>query len=410
MVMELSGEQIKLFLRLVQSARRVCRPRQKFELHAHEVDPAVVFGGGFPEEGEEVLADDVWALHRAELINGTWNYAFDPQAWFTISAKGEGLYDGLRARSRAQEAGVARPPATYVEAMKPPSFFISYSHADMPLAKALKGALVARGCAAWRDEDELRAGDSIVERVADAVHEFDYMAVLVSEASRNSEWCQKELSLAVTNGLKSGRVKVMPLKVGDTEMPAMLADVLYVPIDDDSVDAAADRLVADARRYAGELAAVTAAAPPAATETVDEPVTSAEFVFEPLKITGVVAEGMGSPRNDGTRGSGLYAVPLQLSRSPSDIERRLLVETWDHPPRFTTMHRPGIARVEGDRLVLGRTTIDEIESVHAHTLRLVIEEVNRRAEQLAREDHNQSIERQRQRGERDERARRLKFD
>jgi hypothetical protein len=54
-----------------------------------------------------------------------------------------------------------------------PAFFISYSHADKDLAIALKAALVARGCAAWRDEDQLHVGDSLVERVADAVHEFE---------------------------------------------------------------------------------------------------------------------------------------------------------------------------------------------------------------------------------------------
>jgi hypothetical protein len=34
----------------------------------------------------------------------------------------------------------------------------------------------------------------------------------------------------------------MPLKVGDTEMPAVLADLVYVPISAHGVDAAADRL------------------------------------------------------------------------------------------------------------------------------------------------------------------------
>lgn len=38
---------------------------------------------------------------------------------------------------------------------------------------------------------------------------------------------------------------------------------------------------------------------------------------EPIKIKGVVKEDVGRPRNDGTPGSGLYEVPLQLSDLPS---------------------------------------------------------------------------------------------
>jgi TIR domain len=130
-----------------------------------------------------------------------------------------------------------------------PSFFISYSHADKDLAIALKAALVARGCAAWRDEDELQVGDSLVERVADAVHEFEFMAVLVSEASKGSDWCKKELSIAATNGLKDGKVRVLPLRVGETEMPPVLSDLVYAPNDLDTVDAAAQKLIAAARHH-----------------------------------------------------------------------------------------------------------------------------------------------------------------
>jgi hypothetical protein len=303
-------------------------------------------------------------------------------------------------------AGLSR----YVDPMagKAPSFFISYSHADKPLAIELKRALVARGCAAWRDEDELRAGDSLVSRVADAVHEFQYMAVLVSEDSKNSHWVQKELSLAVTHGLKQGRVKVMPLRVGHTQMPALLEDMVYVPISADTVDTAADRLVKDAHSYGDEAATTSKRVVPAAA-----PSSPTEFSYEPLKITGVVAEGMGRPRNDGSRGSALYAVPLQLSRRPSPAERKLLIDVWNRPARFTTMHRPGIANLQDDRLVLDGTTIDEIESHHAETLRHVITEVNTRAAELARGEHAAALQRAQQEQEhlrRIERARRLKFD
>ena len=86
--------------------------------------------------------------------------------------------------------------------------------------------------------------------------------------------------------------------------------------------------------------------------------------FEPIRILGVIAAEVGVPRNDGTAGSGLYKVPFQLSRKPLELWANLFVDAWDRPSKFTSMHRPGIARVEGDRIVLDGTTIEEVEKYH----------------------------------------------
>jgi hypothetical protein len=40
------------------------------------------------------------------------------------------------------------------------------------------------------------------------------------------------------------------------------------------------------------------------------------------------------------------------------------------------MHRPGIAEVHGDRIVLNHTSIEEVKEVHRDTLKLVVEVVN----------------------------------
>ena len=40
------------------------------------------------------------------------------------------------------------------------------------------------------------------------------------------------------------------------------------------------------------------------------------------------------------------------------------------------MHRPRIARVEGDRVILDGTTVEEVEKYHRDTLKAVVEKVN----------------------------------
>jgi FtsZ-binding cell division protein ZapB len=125
--------------------------------------------------------------------------------------------------------------------------------------------------------------------------------------------------------------------------------------------------------------------------------------LEPIKIEGVVADEVGEPRNDGTRGSGLYAVPFRLSRVPSPEWSDLFVRIWAHPPSCSLRHRPRSVRVSGDRIVLTQTTIEEVKEVHRETLKLVVEETNRQFAALVRE-------RQRQREEEDRRRQQHKDD
>lgn len=97
---------------------------------------------------------------------------------------------------------------------------------------------------------------------------------------------------------------------------------------------------------------------------------------ENISITGIDIENVGRPSGDGTPGSGLYSVPIQLSRAPSAREAEMLVHFWNHPSSYTTMHRPGIARVEGSRLILDGTTIEEVRDVHIATIKLAVAATN----------------------------------
>src|SRR5208282_106950 len=105
---------------------------------------------------------------------------------------------------------------------------------------------------------------------------------------------------------------------------------------------------------------------------------------------------------------------LRLSGVPSDEWIRVFLENWDFPPKFSSMHRPGIARVEGDRLILDGTRVDEIEKYHAETLKLVVERTNQIVASLAASRRQKELKAERVVDEHKQRARevakRLKFD
>ena len=118
--------------------------------------------------------------------------------------------------------------------------------------------------------------------------------------------------------------------------------------------------------------------------------------FEPIKITGVVIDEIGVPRGDGVRGSALYRVPFSLSRRPPSGWAQIFIQCWDHPPRFTLMHRRGIATIVGDTVVLDGTTVEEVKNYHRDTLLLAAEEANRRySEYLRRVRQQEEQERHR---------------
>lgn len=98
---------------------------------------------------------------------------------------------------------------------------------------------------------------------------------------------------------------------------------------------------------------------------------------EPLNIMGVIVDEVTEPKMDGTQGNALYKVPFRLNRTPSSIWSEIFINTWNRPPRFTPMHRPGIARVSGTQIILDGTTIEEVKRYHRETLILCVDEANK---------------------------------
>lgn len=75
--------------------------------------------------------------------------------------------------------------------------FISHSSKDKTFVRQLAADLVASGVQVWLDEQRIRVGDSIPERVAQGVAESDFFLVVVSASSVDSPWVRKELNQAL---------------------------------------------------------------------------------------------------------------------------------------------------------------------------------------------------------------------
>lgn len=105
--------------------------------------------------------------------------------------------------------------------------FISYSHQDKDFVDKLATNLVMHKARVWIDRWELNVGDSIIERIQEAIKESDALIVVISNSSMKSEWCKKELSAGFLRELEEKRVVVLPLLLEKCEMPIFLRGKMY---------------------------------------------------------------------------------------------------------------------------------------------------------------------------------------
>lgn len=105
--------------------------------------------------------------------------------------------------------------------------FISYSHDDAAFVDRLAVDLVKNRSSVWIDRWELNVGDSIVQRVQDALLTSSAILVVLSKASVESEWCKKELSAGLVRELDERRVLLLPLLIEECEIPLLLRDKLF---------------------------------------------------------------------------------------------------------------------------------------------------------------------------------------
>lgn len=116
----------------------------------------------------------------------------------------------------------------------------------------------------------------------------------------------------------------------------------------------------------------------------------------PVRILDIIVDEVGEPPMDGTPGCGLYSVPLKLNRHPSEYWAQAFLAAWRHPRRSTSRHRPENIEVCADRIILTRTTMEEILDNHRETLSLCIQDANaEEARHLARQAAEQAAARER---------------
>ncbi len=107
------------------------------------------------------------------------------------------------------------------------SIFLSHNSKDKPFVRRLADDLRKEGFYVWVDEAEIKLGDSLIEKIREGLDKMEYVGVVLSKNSINSEWVKKEIDIAMNQEIEGKRVKVLPIMLEQVEPPYFLKGKLY---------------------------------------------------------------------------------------------------------------------------------------------------------------------------------------
>lgn len=107
------------------------------------------------------------------------------------------------------------------------SIFLAHSSINKRFARRLANHLREHGIHVWFDEAEIQIGDSLIRKIESAINEMDYLGVILSPQSVNSEWVRREVEIAMTQEINGKRVKVLPILWRSCPVPGFLQGKVY---------------------------------------------------------------------------------------------------------------------------------------------------------------------------------------
>jgi hypothetical protein len=105
--------------------------------------------------------------------------------------------------------------------------FLSHSSLDKSFVRQLAADLTGAGITVWLDEQRIRVGESIPEKISQGLAESDFFLLVTSKNSLNSEWVKKELNSALVSEVQRRAVHVLPVRIDDSPLPGAINDKKY---------------------------------------------------------------------------------------------------------------------------------------------------------------------------------------
>jgi hypothetical protein len=109
--------------------------------------------------------------------------------------------------------------------------FISHSSKDKEISQKLFNWLSDQGLSVWLDQYELYPGIDLKKTLLENIIDVDYVILIISENSLKSKWVDYETDQTLEEEKKRTRVKLIPVVIGDLEVPLKIDHKKYLRID-----------------------------------------------------------------------------------------------------------------------------------------------------------------------------------
>lgn len=129
--------------------------------------------------------------------------------------------------------------------------FLSFSSRDLNFAESLRRNLNELGHTTWAFDEQLTPGELWQDVIMSRLKEVDALVVILSEASSKSAWIHHELGVAVAYAKERGRPLIIPVVLGNVDLPAPLAQFHGIFSPDGDAEETAVKLAEGLERLSG---------------------------------------------------------------------------------------------------------------------------------------------------------------
>jgi len=117
-----------------------------------------------------------------------------------------------------------------VQRTKKPDLFISHSSRDKVAAHNLATTLNFCAVDVWLDDWELEVGQSLTDEISRAMDESRFIAILITENYNKTVWTKTEYKKALAREQQEKHTVMLPLIIGNAEIPDFLEDKIYIDL------------------------------------------------------------------------------------------------------------------------------------------------------------------------------------
>ena len=79
----------------------------------------------------------------------------------------------------------------------------------------------------WLDKWSIKVGDSLTQKITEGISEGDFLIIVLSNNSVQSDWVKKELSISLMIELERKSVFILPVRLDDCQIPLIIRDKKY---------------------------------------------------------------------------------------------------------------------------------------------------------------------------------------